>query len=68
LLKEAGLSYQKPRRSAAKADEDEQEAFHNEIKKATEDGRHRSLYRPNQEIRPSRAACRVVSARHAALR
>jgi transposase len=33
LLKEAGLSYQKPRRLAAEADEDEQEAFHNEIKK-----------------------------------
>ena len=27
LLKEAGLSYQKPRRSAAKSDEDEQEEF-----------------------------------------
>jgi len=34
LLKEAGLSYQKPRRSAAEADEDEQEAFHDELKKA----------------------------------
>nr|WP_191452955.1 IS630 family transposase [Halogeometricum sp. CBA1124] len=33
LLKEAGLSYQKPRRSAAEADEDEQEAFHDELKK-----------------------------------
>ena len=28
LLKEAGLSYQKPRRSAAKADKDEKEAFY----------------------------------------
>jgi transposase len=34
LLKEAGLSYQKPRRSAAEADEDEQEAFHDELKKS----------------------------------
>ncbi len=34
LLKEAGLSYQKPRRSAAEADEGEQEAFHEELKKS----------------------------------
>ena len=34
LLKEAGLSYQKPRRSAAEADEDEQEEFRNELKKS----------------------------------
>jgi len=34
LLKEAGLSYQKPRRSAAEADEDEQEEFHDEHKKS----------------------------------
>jgi transposase len=34
LLKEAGLSYQKPRRSAAEADEDEHEAFHDELKKS----------------------------------
>ncbi|WP_136689348.1 IS630 family transposase [Halorhabdus amylolytica] len=33
LLKEAGLSYQKPRRKAAEADEDEQETFHEELKK-----------------------------------
>jgi len=33
LLKEAGLSYQKPRRSAAEADESEQEVFHDELKK-----------------------------------
>ncbi|WP_092817032.1 IS630 family transposase [Halopenitus malekzadehii] len=33
LLKEAGLSYQKPRRSAPESDEDDQEAFHDEIKK-----------------------------------
>ncbi|WP_144906696.1 IS630 family transposase [Halobellus captivus] len=33
LLKEAGLSYQKPRRKAAESDEDEQEAFHDELKK-----------------------------------
>jgi transposase len=52
LLKEAGLSYQKPRRKAAEADENEQEAFHDELKKAAATGRHRSLYRPNQEIRP----------------
>jgi transposase len=32
LLKEAGLSYQKPRQSAAKPDEDEQEKFNNELK------------------------------------
>ena len=34
LLKEAGLSYQKPRRKAAEADEDEQEEFRNELKKS----------------------------------
>jgi len=34
LLKEAGLSYQKPRRKAAESDEDEQEAFHDERKKS----------------------------------
>ena len=34
LLKEAGLSYQKPRRSAAEADEDEQEEFYDELKKS----------------------------------
>jgi transposase len=34
LLKEAGLSYQKPRRKAAEADETEQEAFHDEVKKS----------------------------------
>jgi len=67
LLKEAGLSYQKSRRKAAEADEDDQEVFHDEFKKAAGDGRHNSLYRPNQEIRASRAACRVVSARHAAV-
>ncbi len=34
LLKEAGLSYQKPRRRAAEADEDDQEEFHDELKKS----------------------------------
>ncbi|SDY64482.1 IS630 family transposase [Halopenitus persicus] len=34
LLKEAGLTYQKPRRTAAEADEDEQEEFHNELTKS----------------------------------
>ncbi|WP_233560706.1 winged helix-turn-helix domain-containing protein, partial [Halobellus sp. Atlit-38R] len=34
LLKEAGLSYQKPRRTAAEADEDKQEAFYEELKKS----------------------------------
>lgn len=34
LLKEAGLSYQKPRRSAAEADETEQEEFRDELKKS----------------------------------
>jgi len=34
LLKEAGLSYQKPRRSAAEADESDKEAFHDELKKS----------------------------------
>ncbi len=33
LLKEAGLSYQIPRRSAAEADEDDQEEFYDELKK-----------------------------------
>ncbi|GAA0303035.1 hypothetical protein GCM10009066_16360 [Halarchaeum salinum] len=34
LLKEAGLSYQKPRRTAAESDEDEREDFHDELKKS----------------------------------
>jgi len=34
LLKEAGLSYQKPRRSAAEAEESDKEEFHDEIKKS----------------------------------
>lgn len=34
LLKEAGLSYQKPRRSAAEADPEDREEFHEEIKKS----------------------------------
>ena len=34
LLKEAGLSYQKPRRSAAEADENEQEEFRDTLKKS----------------------------------
>jgi len=34
LLKEAGLSYQKPRRRAAEADETDQEEFQDELKKS----------------------------------
>ncbi|ELY56016.1 transposase [Natronococcus amylolyticus DSM 10524] len=34
LLKEAGLSYQKPRRTAAESDGDEQETFYEEFKKS----------------------------------
>jgi len=34
LLKEAGLSYQKPRCSAAEANEDNREEFHEELKKS----------------------------------
>ncbi len=34
LLKEAGLRYQKPRRTAAEAEADEQETFHEELKKS----------------------------------
>ena len=34
LLKEAGLSYQKPRRTAVEADEDDEEEFHDELKKS----------------------------------
>jgi len=34
LLKEAGLTYQKPRRTAAEADEDDREEFHEEFKKS----------------------------------
>ncbi len=51
LLKEAGLSYQKPRRTAAEADEDEREGSTKNSKKAAGAGRHRSLYRSNQKIR-----------------
>jgi transposase len=34
LLNEAGLSYQKPRRSAAEADEDDRKEFYDELKKS----------------------------------
>ena len=34
LLKEAGLSYQKPRRTAAEAEESDQDEFHDEVKKS----------------------------------
>ena len=34
LLKEAGLSYQKPRRTAAESEESDQEEFYDEIKKS----------------------------------
>ena len=34
LLKEAGLTYQKPRRTAAEADESDQDEFHDELKKS----------------------------------
>jgi len=34
LLKEAGLSYQKPRRRAAEAEETDQDEFHEELKKS----------------------------------
>ncbi len=44
LLKEAEVSYQKTRRSAAEADESEQETFHDKFKKAAGDGRHGSLH------------------------
>jgi transposase len=47
LLKEAGLSYQKPLCSGTKADEDEQEEFHDKLKNVVRDGRHSSLYRLN---------------------
>ena len=63
MLKEAGLSYQKPRRLAAEDDEDEQKEFRDNLKKAAGDGRHSSLYRSDQEIRASRAACRAETTR-----
>jgi transposase len=37
LLKEAVLSYQKPRRTATEADEDEEDEFYDEVKKAAGD-------------------------------
>jgi len=49
LLNEAGLSYQKPRRTAAEADEDDQEELREQLKKAAGDGRHGSLHRSNQK-------------------
>jgi transposase len=44
VVKKTGLSYQKPRRSVAEADETEQKEFYDELKKAAEDGRHRNPY------------------------
>jgi transposase len=52
FLKEAGLTYQKPRRTAAEAEAEEREEFVEELKKAAGDGCHRNLYRSNQEICP----------------
>ena len=54
LMKEAGLSHQKPRRTAAEADPEDRDKLHDVLKnKATGDRRYGSLYRPNQEIRAS---------------
>jgi len=53
VMKRGGIKLLKPRRSVAEADEDEQEVFHGELKKAAGDECHRSLHRPNQKIRPS---------------
>jgi transposase len=50
LLKEAGLSYRKPRCIAAEAEESEQGAFYDGLKKAAANGRHNSLSRSNKEI------------------
>ncbi len=36
LMKEAGLSYQKPRRTAAEAEPDDRDEFHEELKKSDE--------------------------------
>lgn len=67
LLKEVRLSYRKPRRSATKADEYEQEDALRYYKKAAGDGRYRSLHWTDEENRTSWAACRVVFARRPAL-
>ncbi len=54
LLKEAGLTFQKPRRTAAESEAEDQETFRKELKKkAAGDGRHSSLSRSNQETRVS---------------
>jgi hypothetical protein len=68
LMRETGLSYQTPRRTATEADPAEQDQFHEKRNKARDAGRHGSLYRSDREIRANRAACRVVSKRHAAER
>jgi len=41
----SGIELSKPRRTAAESEAEEQETFRNEIKKATGNGRHSSLYR-----------------------
>jgi transposase len=60
LLKEAGLSYQQPRRSATEADENNQEEVHDERKKVG-DGCHSNLYRSNLEIRTARSPKTVIA-------
>jgi len=52
LLKEAGLSYQKPRRTADEAQESDQEESKTKPQKASGDGLQNSLHRSNQEIYP----------------
>ena len=53
-LKEAGRSYQKPRPENAKTDPGNRESTRNPPK-APEAGRHRILYRPDQDLNQRRA-------------
>lgn len=69
LLKEAGLSYQKTRRIADESDEDEQEVFHDVLKKKRRemDGIVVCIDQ-TKKICPSRVAYHMVSTRHAVVR
>ncbi len=66
LLKEAGLSYQKPAAQPLKPTQTSTKSSTRSSKNGAGDGRHSSLHRSNKEIRAGRTACRVVSPRHAA--
>ena len=60
LLKEAGLSYQKPRPANAKAEPEDREEFDETLKKAPGDGCHSSVHRSVQNLGQRRSDTGLV--------